>query len=229
MNHDAARRLEAVVLDFDGVILDSETPEYEAHRRIFASYGATLTEADWTGQIGVFVEGQAERWHRRLMAHAPDAFDLAHFEEEKRRLFAELVSADPMPGIRALLDALDGAGVPVGIASTSPARWVVSAATKLGLAGRVRAIVTADDVVRRKPEPDVYLEAARRLRASPARSVAIEDSGPGVASARAAGLKTIAIPHRLTEGHDLRPAHRRMASAADVTLDLLQALVAQDE
>ena len=85
------------------------------------------------------------------------------------------------------------------------------ATERLGLRALFGAIVTGDDVVRRKPAPDVYLEAARRLGADPARSIALEDSGPGIAAARAAGMKTIAIPHWLTERHDLdrrRPAGR---------------------
>ena len=118
--------------------------------------------------------------------------------------------------------------MPVAIASTSPARWVVGAADRVGIGARVRTIVSANDVVRRKPAPDVYLEAVRRLSAEPARSVAIEDSAPGVQSALAAGLKTVAIPHRLTDGHDLAGAHMRVASATELTLDALEMLVDDD-
>ena len=122
----------------------------------------------------------------------------------------------PMRGIRTLVDALADAGVPTAIASSSPARWVVAAVERAGLLGRFRTIVTADDVTRRKPAPDVYLEAARRLGVEPAQSIAIEDSGPGIASARAAGMKAIAIPHWLTEGHDLSAADLRVAHAGDL-------------
>lgn len=64
-----------------------------------------------------------------------------------------------------------------------------------------------------KPAPDVYLEAARRLRVDPARSIAIEDSGPGIAAAKAAGMKVVAIPHWLTERHDLSAADLRVTHA----------------
>jgi beta-phosphoglucomutase-like phosphatase (HAD superfamily) len=130
-----------------------------------------------------------------------------------------------MSGISALLDLLAGANVPVAIASSSPARWVVPAVTRLGIASRVRAIVTADDVTRRKPEPDLYLEALKRLGAPAERSVAIEDSAPGVAAAVAAGLWTVAIPHRLTARHDLGRAHLQVDSATALTLVLLDQLV----
>ena len=225
---DVRLRLQAVVLDFDGVILDSESAEFEAHRQIFARFGATLTVDEWTSQIGTWTEGQDRRWHERLRMVSAAAPDLEAFQAEKSRRFTELLSTHPMPGIEALLDELERADVPVAIASTSPARWVVSAAARVGIGARVRTIVSANDVVRRKPAPDVYLEAVRRLSAEPARSVAVEDSAPGVQSALAAGLKTVAIPHHLTDGHDLAGAHLRVASAIQLTLHALEALVETD-
>jgi HAD superfamily hydrolase (TIGR01509 family) len=217
--------LAAVVFDFDGVIFDSETPEFESHRRIFERCGAILTVDDWCDEIGVWSGDWAQRWHQRLGALTAGAPTLDDYEAEKRRIFAELLPADPMVGIAALLDLLEGEGVPFGIASSSPARWVVPAATRLGIASRMRTIVTADDVTRRKPEPDLYLEALKRLGAPADRSVAIEDSAPGVAAAVAAGLWTIAIPHVLTAGHDLSRAHLQVPSATGLSLALLDQLV----
>src|SRR5881275_830228 len=102
----------AVVFDFDGVILDSETPEFESHRLIFERCGATLTPDEWCDQIGIWVEGHHERWHARLCELAPDAPDWASFEAERRRLFAALVSREPMSGIDRLIDTLESAGIP---------------------------------------------------------------------------------------------------------------------
>ncbi|HEY2905428.1 MAG TPA: HAD-IA family hydrolase [Vicinamibacterales bacterium] len=217
--------LSAVVFDFDGVILDSETPEFESHRLIFERCGATLTPDEWCDQIGVWVEGHHERWHARLCALAPDAPDWASFEAERRRLFVSLVSREPMRGIDQLIDTLESAGIPLAIASTAPAAWVSSAAERLGIHHRFQTIVTCDDVERRKPAPDVYIEAMRRLGADPARSIAIEDSAPGVESAKAAGLTTVAIPHWLTERHDLSRADVRVSHAGELTLALLEKLV----
>jgi HAD superfamily hydrolase (TIGR01509 family) len=217
---------EAVVFDFDGVILDSETAEFESHRLIYERCGVPLTPSEWCDQIGIWVEGHEDLWAVRLRELSDRAPATAtEFKAEKHRLFQEIVSREPMRGIRALIDALADAGVPMAIASSAPARWVVPTAERLELASRFQTIVTAHDVKRRKPAPDVYLEAARRLDAAPARSVAIEDSGPGIAAAAAAGFKTVAIPHWLTEGHDLAPATLRVAHAGELTLALLQELV----
>ncbi len=218
-------RLAAVVFDFDGVIIDSETAEYESHRRLYERAGAALTPVEWCDQIGVWTEGEEERWCQRLAVLTGVPLDFAAFKADQHRFFREIVAREPMRGIRDLLDVLAQAQVPLAIASTSPARWVVPAVGDLGLAAFFRTIVTADDVRRRKPAPDVYLEAARRLGADPARSVAIEDSGPGIASATAAGMKTIAIPHWLTESHDLAAATLQVAHAGELTVEVLEQLI----
>jgi HAD superfamily hydrolase (TIGR01509 family) len=215
----------AVVFDFDGVVLDSETPEFESHRRIYERCGVVLTVDEWCGQIGAWAEGHDERWAAHLRERSTSAPDPAAYRAEKRRIFREIVPREPMRGIRELLDTLTVAGVPVAIASTSPARWVVPAVEGLGLRSTFGAVVTGDEVARRKPAPDVYLEAARRLGLDPGRSIAIEDSGPGIVAAKAAGMKAVAIPHWLTERHDLSGADLRVTHAGELTLDRLAALV----
>jgi HAD superfamily hydrolase (TIGR01509 family) len=221
------RALTAVVFDFDGIVLDSETPEFEAHRQIFERCGVELTAEEWCGQIGLWSEGSGDAWFARLRERAGAAApDRAAFNAEKRRLFDALVPLEPMRGIRTLLDALTEVGVPAALATSSPAGWVLTALDRLDLGGRFRAVVTGTDVARRKPAPDVYLEAARRLGAAPAAAVAIEDSGPGLAAARAAGMRTVVIPHRLTAGHDLAGADLRIAHAGELTVERLDALCA---
>ncbi len=214
----------AVIFDFDGIVLDSETPEYESHRRIYEQYGVTLTVDEWCGVIGTWSENHDEQWFRRLASQASAAPPRDEYFAERKRIFEEVVPAAPMRGVFDLLTQLNEAGVPTAIASSAPARWVVGAVERLGIRPLFGAVVTGDEVAHRKPSPDVYLEAARRLGVDPARSVAIEDSGPGITAARAAGMKAIAIPHWLTERHDLRAAHLTVAHAGELTLDRLVTL-----
>jgi putative hydrolase of the HAD superfamily len=215
----------SVIFDFDGIIIDSETPEYESHRRIYERHGVALTTDEWCDQIGVWTEGHDERWFLELCARSARAPDHDAYHAEKQRIFAEVVPSEPMRGIRELAGALADAGIPAAIASSSPASWVVRATERLGMRGLFAAIVTGDDVLRRKPAPDSYLEAARRLGVDPRRSIAIEDSGPGIAAARAAGMKTVAIPHWLTAQHDLSGADLTVAHAGQLTLPRLAALL----
>ena len=107
--HPAMRLPDAVVFDFDGVLLDSETPEYESHRRVYERFGLTLTVAEWCDCIGVDVDRDPDRWSRRLREHAPGAPDHEAFRAEVHQLFAELVPREPMPGIASLIAELTGA------------------------------------------------------------------------------------------------------------------------
>lgn len=215
----------AVIFDFDGIVLDSETPEYESHRRIYERCGVTLTVDEWCGVIGTWSEGHDEQWFARLCQQSADAPARDAYFEERHRLFREIVPAGPMRGIGELLTRLHEAGVPTAIASSAPSKWVVPAVEGIGMRPMFLTIVTGDAVAHRKPAPDVYLEAARRLGVDPAESIAIEDSGPGIAAALAAGMKTVAIPHWLTARHDLSGADLTVAHAGELTLARLAALL----
>ncbi len=214
----------AVIFDFDGIVLDSETPEFESHRRIYERCGVTLTADEWCGVIGTWSEGHDEQWFRRLCAQSSGAPSREAYFAERRQIFEAIGPAAPMRGGHELLVQLRHAGVAAAIASSAPARWVVGAVDRLGIRPLFDAVVTGDEVACRKPAPDVYLEAARRLGVEPARSVAIEDSQPGITAACAAGMKVIAIPHWLTERHDLSAAHLTVAHAGELTVERLTSL-----
>jgi HAD superfamily hydrolase (TIGR01509 family) len=101
---------------------------------------------------------------------------------------------EPMPGARELLAALRERGVPLGLATNSGREFATRALRSAGLHDVFDAIVSAQDVERPKPAPDVYLEAAARLGVAPADCVALEDSETGVAAARAAGMTVVGVP-----------------------------------
>jgi beta-phosphoglucomutase len=214
----------AVIFDFDGTILDSESSEYHSHRRFFAQHGVELTEEEWCTGIGI-VQPKAHWWDW-LCARAATPPTFEEFREATRAYFHEHVRMEPMPGIAALVGALVTAKIPRAVASAASSRWVLRALQDLELAPLFDTIVTADQVARPKPAPDVYLEAATRLDIAVDRCVAIEDSGPGLAAARAAGMRTVAIPHRLNRlTHDFAAADIHVASAAELSLGRLRALV----
>jgi HAD superfamily hydrolase (TIGR01509 family) len=214
----------AVVFDFDGTILDSETAEFESHRQIFSECGATLTVEEWCEGVGI-VQPE-DYWFMRLCDRATNPpVDYEQFTARRRAYFRQRICWDPMPGIGGLLDELAGAGVPCAVASTASGDWVIRALDDMGFAARFDTVVTGDQVVRGKPAPDVYVEAARRLGVDPRACVAIEDSGPGLAAAGAAGMKTVVIPHTLSVNHDFATADLRVSHAGELTLARLQRLI----
>jgi HAD superfamily hydrolase (TIGR01509 family) len=216
----------AVIFDFDGVILDSESAEYESHRRMYERCGIDLTLAEWCNQVGIWSEQHNESWARQLSERTPAAPSPETYLSEKHRILMDILPREPMSGIRDLVARLSSGAVPIAVGSTSPANWVVPSLKAFGLLNSFAAIVTGDDVRKRKPAPDIYVEAATRLSVDPTRAVAIEDSAPGLVSAKAAGMKVVAIPHRLTRMHDLSAADLFVSHAGEVTLERLEQLFA---
>ena len=212
----------AIIFDFDGVIVDSETPEFESHRHLFIRHGVELTRDEWSASVGLW---KAVDWLDVLSTRSGRPVSEKAFLAEKRKLSRGFLRMEALPGIVALLDDLAANAVPAAVASTSPAGWVLEAADALGLRHRFHAFVTGDQVARRKPAPDVYLAAADRLNVAPGRCVAIEDTGPGLAAAKAAGMRAVVVPHWLTENHDFSDADLRVGSVQELSLARLRALL----
>jgi HAD superfamily hydrolase (TIGR01509 family) len=186
-----------------------------------------LDEAWWRSILGT---ADHPHWTEQLAAQLGRPVDRAALvaRREARRLPAieALAACD---GVADLLDAADAAGVPAAVASSSASDWVVPHLERLGLRHRFRAVVTRDDVdgniARTKPAPDLFLVAAARLGADPARCVVLEDSPNGIAAGRAAGMAVVAVPGPVTRPLDFGAADRVVDSLADLDIVALGALV----
>jgi HAD superfamily hydrolase (TIGR01509 family) len=207
----------ALVFDFDGLILDTELPIYAAWCALFEDHGARPpTIEEWAAEIGT-VGGLDV--HGLLVARATRPVDLTE-ADVWRRGHRDLLLAEQQarPGVADWLAEADAAGLGLGIASSSEAEWVLPLLERIGLHTRFRHVVNAGGPLRPKPAPDVYLEACARLGVDPAHALAIEDSPHGIAAAKAAGLRCVAVPHQLTETLDLSAADLRLTSLADCSL-----------
>jgi putative hydrolase of the HAD superfamily len=215
---------DAVVFDFDGTIFDSETPIYQAYAAALAEMGHQLTVAGWATVVG---HGEDDSY-RAMCAAVGVEFDRAELEERYARQDRSWRDSLPaLPGVETLLDELGAAGIPCGIASSSPETWVETHLVRLGLRDRFTVIGSRDHVGgRSKPDPASYRYATAELGARPERTVAIEDSNPGITAALAAGLQVVAIPSEITRHTDLSAAHHTAASMAALSLADLAALVA---
>jgi len=198
----------AVVFDCDGLLLDTESAWTRGEEVLYRRHGVEFTLAHKQELLGTSAERAREIFERHL--ELPGGGD---------RLGAELVelvmaevarTAPPMPGAVELVGALRAQGVPVGLASNSPRVMVEQALRTAGLEGAFDALVTAEEVARPKPEPDVYLAAAQALGAAPQDAIALEDSHTGVGAALAAGLFVIGVPSlagvALAEAHLVAPS-----------------------
>jgi len=182
----------AVVFDLDGVIVDSEQVWDEVREDYVRETGGTYTDESARDMMGM----SSPEWSR-YMAEAlrvpgtPEEINAAIVE----RMLARYGEAPPLlPGALEAVRRV-GASVPLAIASSSNRELIDVVLRASGLAADFRATVSSEEVPRGKPWPDVYLEAARRLGVDPARCGAVEDSHNGIRSAKAAGMRVVAVPN----------------------------------
>jgi HAD superfamily hydrolase (TIGR01509 family) len=206
----------ALVFDFDGLVVDTETPEFTAWSEVFAAHGATLAETDWAAAVGYVGNLDPRRLFEERTGLKPDWTKL---DAARSARHLALIAGQPaLPGVERLMREGRAAGWRVGIASNSTPEWVRAGLERVGLAGYVEAIRGRGTVGRLKPAPDLYLAVLADLGADAACSLAFEDSEPGVLSARAAGLHVIAVPRGITRHQDHSKADRIVASLEDFEL-----------
>ena len=201
-----------LIFDFDGVILDTESALIEAARQIHADHGVVFDQAAMSRVAGHI--GFGDPWGR--FPAAVSQVDLWHRHGTlSRELFGQL---PVMPGVLSWLDAAGAAGLALGVASNSTHSYVRAHLDRLGLLPRFGVLSGRDQVDLPKPAPDIYLRTAGLLGIPPSTAVAVEDSTVGCASARAAGLKVIAVPGPATSSHDFSAAQLLLPSLDRMSL-----------
>jgi HAD superfamily hydrolase (TIGR01509 family) len=184
---------DAVVLDLDGVLVDSEERWDAARRELVAERGGTWRDEATHDMLGM----SSPEWSRYVRDElGVDLHPGAINADVVERLTASYRRDLPLlPGAVEAVRAL-GERWPLGLASSSNAPVIALVLEETGLDAVIRAWVSSEEVARGKPAPDVYLEAARRIDADPARCVAVEDSSNGLRAAAAAGMAVVAVPMR---------------------------------
>jgi HAD superfamily hydrolase (TIGR01509 family) len=200
--------LRAVVFDLDGLLVNTEDLYEQAGEMILRRRGKT-----YDAELREQMMGRPAVDAIRLMidCHAlSDSLEglMCECQEVMQELMAK--SLAPMPGVERLLDELTELKTPIAVATSSTPDYAEHVLTKLGLRDRFQFILTAADIRRGKPDPEVYLLAAERLGIPPAQMMVLEDSGNGCRAAVAAGAYTIAVPNHHTRNHKF-PAVRLTA------------------
>ena len=194
--------VEAVLFDMDGLLIDTETVYIEAYHAAAETFGVEMSMALCHAMIGSpRMECDAMIQEHFGPEFQVDRFQLS-FREHAERLMAQEVPVKP--GTRELLAWLGERGLQLAIATSSRPTTVERLLGRAGLLGHFKAIATRYDVERPKPHPDVYLEAARRLGATPERCIAFEDSNIGLTAAHAAGTMAIMVPDILPPSDEAR-------------------------
>lgn len=212
--------LRALLFDFDGLILDTETPEFGAWQAMFTQHGASLVAADWAHVIGSTDHGwDAATEIERVTGRTVDREEL---RERWRAVHTEMLALETVrPGVIELIKEAKLRGLGLGIASSSPRAWVQGHLERLGIFEVFDAVATGDEVERTKPDPALYTLAVTRLGVPAASALALEDSPNGIRAAHAAGLRCVAVPNDVSRHLDVSGADLVLDSLADLDLDAL--------
>lgn len=215
--------IRGLIFDFDGLILDTELPDFESWQEMFIEHGATLPLAQWTPLIGT---ASSFDIYDYLEQQAGRPIDRADVRERRRQRFHERVIEQAiLPGVEQCILEAKRRGMKVGLASASSADWVLGHLERLGLHVHFDAVKTAADVERVKPDPALYLATLDALGLAADEAIALEDSPNGIAAAKAAGLFCVAVPNAMTRDLDVSAANLRLPSLAEMPLAELLAVV----
>jgi len=207
--------IRALIFDFDGLIIDSETAISATWIELYARYGLPFPEHLFRRMVGTR-EFDGLLWSD-LAEKTGLALDLATLEPARRARGVELANRlQPLPGVITHLDAAADAGLSLAVASSSSSWWVSAHLERLGLAERFSAVCTRELAGRSKPDPGVYLAALELLGVAADEALAFEDSQAGIAAAKAAGLRAVAVPGSFSEQMDFSAADAVVASLAEV-------------
>ena len=217
----------AIVFDFDGLILDTEEPVYRSWLEVYQAHGEELPFERWVQIVGTTTGGFHPQRHLEERLGRPLTQDVLDRRAGRR---TELILARGLlPGVSEHLDAARELGMKLGVASSSNHEWVDGHLARLGILDRFACVRCRDDVPNAKPEPDLYIAVLECLGVGAPEAIAIEDSPHGVAAAKRAGMRCVAIPNSITAGLDLSQADLTLRSLADVTLpELLERVTSTD-
>lgn len=211
--------LKALIFDFDGLILDTETPEVLVWQDIYKEHGFELPVEEWEKTVGGY--GISSFDPAQNLSHLSQGrLDPAALKARYRREADTLIHANPiLPGIIDMIGSAKENGLRVAIGSSSPHSWVDTHAQRLDIYHHFDHIICQDDVApgRTKPHPDIYLKALETLQVDKTEAVVFEDSPNGVLASKRAGVFVVAVPNPLTAKMNVQ-GDLTVSSLADLTL-----------
>jgi HAD superfamily hydrolase (TIGR01509 family) len=213
--------IKAVIFDMDGVIVDSEPIESLAWEKILAEYGIKPI-FNKTGLIHLIGKTSLE-W---VMEKHSLNEDPQSIRVKKRKIFGELVIKNlvPKPGFTKLFKLLQKHKFKLALSSNRFEEHVLLIADKLKIRESFHAIIGNNDKRATKPAPDIFLETAEKLMVEPKYCLVIEDSEHGIAAAKRAGMKVIAVPNKWTADQNFSKADKVLQSLSEITMEMLESL-----
>jgi len=219
--------LKALIFDFDGLILDTETPEVTVWGNIYKEYGFELPVHEWektVGGYGISTFNAAEHLALLSAGEVDSASSHLRYRQESDAI---IQSSPILPGVMDLIHSAKTNGLKVAIGSSSPHSWVDAHTKRLGIYDLFDFIICQDDVEKgkTKPYPDIYLKVLDKLQVRANEALVFEDSPNGVLASRRAGIFVVAVPNGLTKQMNVQ-GDLTVSSLAELTLQDLMAKLA---
>ena len=212
--------IKALIFDFDGLILDTETPEYLGWQNIYQEHGFELPHDEWGKIVGGdgLSDFDAARHLALLSQGRLDSVSLR--ARHRLESGAVIAGASMLPGVLDYIHAAKRLGLKLAIASSSPHAWVDGHAKRLGLLQYFDKVICADDVGsgRTKPNPDLFLLALKQLQVQKEAAIVFEDSPNGITAANRAGIFVVAVPNQVTEKLVIKGANLTLRSLSEMPL-----------
>ena len=212
--------IKGLLFDFDGLILDTEWSIFQSWQELYQSNGALLDPEDWISAVGTLDD--EKDYFDQIEDQTGLHRDWEPISTKRRQRELDLIAGQPiLPGVIDYLQAAQDAGLKLGIASSSTWAWVSGHLHQRGLFEYFDVIHTREQVTRFKPDPEPYLNLLSALELKPGQAIALEDSLPGVLSAKRAGLFCVAVPNLITRLHPLDSADIMLESLEQMSLQAL--------
>ena len=215
--------IKALIFDFDGLILDTETPEYQVWQAIYREHGFELPHEEWGKIIGGYgLSNFDAAEHLSLLSQG--RLDSVSLRDRHRFESSALTLSQPvLPGVMDYFHDAKRLGLKLAIASSSPHSWVDTHAKRLGIFDYFDKVICADDVAagRTKPNPDLFLLALDQLQVQKEAAIVFEDSPNGVKAAKSAGIFVVAVPNLVTSLLSIENANLTLTSLSDLSLSEL--------
>lgn len=211
--------IKAIIFDFDGLILDTESPIFLSWQEVYREFGCELALEEWAANVGTEDSFDPVAHLEVMLSKTLDAAAIRRVRKPRE---ATLIEAEHiLPGVESYIAEAKRMGLKLAIASNSSREWVTGHLGRLGLIHHFDIIKCWDDldVGKRKPEPTVYQAVLNTLDITADQSIALEDSPNGILSATRAGIFTVAVPNALTKLLGVGNADMVLDSMADMSLD----------
>lgn len=221
--------IQAIIFDFDGLIIDTEMAWFDAYAEIYRQRGATLPLDKYVQIVGA-VEGWSFDPYVYLAECTGQPVDKKEIENiAAQQVTLMLADKRPRPGVIDYLETAKQMGLKIGLASSSTREWVLKYLEQCNLTGYFECIRTSNDVKKTKPDPELYLSALAALGVPAANAMAFEDSANGALAAKRAGLRCVIVPNDLTKHCTFGEYDLRLDSMADMPLPDVIGKLAQKE